>query len=398
MQISILKPLRLWSLLRQDSNTDLIKRSAPRGALSKLFLFGSMALSLMLPGFAYAGPNSQDNNHFQFAVVADTGYSATHIENAEEMFRDQLNHEKLAFVAHLGDIKGPQKCTQENRDAVRALFDSSKNPVVYTPGDNEWTDCSNLLERFSTPRSDPLAALEGVRNTFYRSEGNRSLGQKTIKLERQSDDNGYELYVENQLWSKGKIVFGTIHVPGSTDNCIQYNEDGSTEGTVDNCSAEKQAREVANLAWLEKIFELADEKQARGVVIFLHADMYFADEATPEELSAYYGSYLVALEDASKARPDMEILQFYGDEHDAKTFQPFGTENHLSDPGPIPWYRFTFSQDNFTAVETYGFPDTGWLRVTVDMSNPNPFSIQKGGVVNIGCVEANTICGNPQEP
>ena len=46
------------------------------------------------------------------------------------------------LVAHLGDIKsGSTLCNDEYFAFVRSQFDRFADPLVYTPGDDEWTDC-----------------------------------------------------------------------------------------------------------------------------------------------------------------------------------------------------------------------------------------------------------------
>ena len=45
-------------------------------------------------------------------------------------------------MLHVGDIhSGSQFCTESYDRTIADLWLGFKNPVVYTPGDNEWTDC-----------------------------------------------------------------------------------------------------------------------------------------------------------------------------------------------------------------------------------------------------------------
>ncbi len=51
----------------------------------------------------------------------------------------------MRLALHLGDIKsGSTTCTDARFAAALATFESFKDPVVYTPGDNEWTDCHRV--------------------------------------------------------------------------------------------------------------------------------------------------------------------------------------------------------------------------------------------------------------
>jgi len=51
------------------------------------------------------------------------------------------------------------------------LFERFRDPVVYTPGDNEWTDCHKKKE-FSS--GAPLNELAAVRGLFFANPATRS--------------------------------------------------------------------------------------------------------------------------------------------------------------------------------------------------------------------------------
>ena len=101
------------------------------------FLF-TLLLSMTLMSVAIA---DKEGKTFDFAVIGDTGYTKHAVSVVEKLFDTQLNKENLAFIVHVGDIGSVQRCTQAGLNIVKNMFQSSKNPVVYTPGDNEWTDC-----------------------------------------------------------------------------------------------------------------------------------------------------------------------------------------------------------------------------------------------------------------
>ena len=51
------------------------------------------------------------------------------------------------LVVHVGDIhSGKQFCTESYDRTIFGLWTAYKNPVIYTPGDNEWTDCNKAGE------------------------------------------------------------------------------------------------------------------------------------------------------------------------------------------------------------------------------------------------------------
>src|SRR4029077_2007355 len=53
----------------------------------------------------------------------------------------------VSLVLHVGDIhSGKQFCTFAYDQSIYDLFAAFQQPLVYTPGDNEWTDCHKTGE------------------------------------------------------------------------------------------------------------------------------------------------------------------------------------------------------------------------------------------------------------
>src|SRR5207247_1397707 len=139
------------------------------------------------------------------------------------LIADINNHKKVAFSAHMGDIKaGDTWCIGGNaKDLAGApnvyvnnltLFNTFQAPVVYMPGDNEWTDC----HRTNNGAYNPQERLTYTRSIFFGSS--QSLGQRTMTLTRQSSDPGFELYKENVMWRMGGVLFVGVNQPGSNNN------------------------------------------------------------------------------------------------------------------------------------------------------------------------------------
>src|SRR3954453_17073908 len=63
--------------------------------------------------------------------------------NATPAFIDTINADsKVDLVVHVGDIhSGTGHCSASYDQTVAGLWEAFKDPLVYTPGDNEWTDC-----------------------------------------------------------------------------------------------------------------------------------------------------------------------------------------------------------------------------------------------------------------
>jgi hypothetical protein len=280
-------------------------------------------------------------HRFDFGLVGDAPYTAEEEPKVDRMWAD-IDRRHLAFVAHDGDIKGGgTPCTDEVLLRERARLDRSLNPVVYVPGDNEWTDCHRT-------GGDPLERLRRLRELFF--QGSSSLGQRRLEVIRQSAD-----YPENVRWTHppaerpagyGRVTFLGLNVPGSNNNL----------GRTPEADAEYAARNAADLAWLREGFATA--VTSRAVVVVIQANPGF--ELAPERRTGY-NDLIGALEREAVAfgRP---VLVVHGDTHTFRIDRPLlgGTTGR-----PVV---------NLTRVETFGSPDVHWVRVGVDLRRANPFS------------------------
>src|SRR3712207_208337 len=97
---------------------------------------------------------------YAFAVIGDIPYGAPAAEAFPEVV-DRINAAPdVELVAHLGDIKsGSTLCSDEYFTFIRGQFDRFDDPLVYTPGDNEWTDC----HRTNNGGYNPLERLDTIR-------------------------------------------------------------------------------------------------------------------------------------------------------------------------------------------------------------------------------------------
>src|SRR5258705_8857643 len=142
------------------------------------------------------GDNGVKNFEFTFAVFGDQPYlpQATVGGQGVQVYPPpeyqamiaSVNAAKVDFAVHIGDIKaGATLCTNNVYTENLALFNSVAAPMVYLPGDNEWTDC----HRVSNGGYHATERLSFLRSTFFTS--NQSLGQTTMTLDRQSNTPGY---------------------------------------------------------------------------------------------------------------------------------------------------------------------------------------------------------------
>src|SRR5262249_39596211 len=96
------------------------------------------------PATAASSPNP---GALTLAVYGDAPYGTSPTDTAQFLatpaFINSINADpQVGLVAHVGDIhSGKQYCTQQYDESIANLWQQYKFPLVYTPGDNEWTDC-----------------------------------------------------------------------------------------------------------------------------------------------------------------------------------------------------------------------------------------------------------------
>jgi len=255
----------------------------------------SLMLASTLLGTSYA-------KELSFTAIGDQPYFSN------EAFRQLINrinqHPQSKFTIHVGDIKnGASVCSDETFLEVKKLFDGFEKPLVFTPGDNEWTDC----HRASNGSYQQLERLEKVRSIFFQ-EG-KSLGQQALRLENQSKlMPKHRSYIENQRWADQDVLFVTIHQVGSNNNL-----DHQVPGAI----AEHQARNAANMAWLNNSFQLAKNKKYAAVVIAMQSDIF--DPRVPKESGFKDFIQTISKLSASFKKP---VLLIQGDSHQYVVDQP----------------------------------------------------------------------------
>jgi hypothetical protein len=313
---------------------------------------GFLALLVALAGCASRPPHPEA---FSFAVTGDAPYDARE-EVAFDHMLAVMGTQPLAFVVHVGDFKsGGKPCTDELFADRRARLDRSRHALVFTPGDNDWTDC----RRESNGRMDPLERLARLRQLFFADEW--SLGRARMPLAKQdgcAERSGAACACpgipENRLWTKGGVVFATIHVVGSNDN----------RGFDAANDAEQRCRAAANRAWVERAVRLAEGAGQRGLVILTQANPWVKSR------DDVYGPLLAQVAAAGQrlAKP---VLFVHGDTHSHQVDRPF--RDGLGK-----------SVDNVVRLETFGSPIVGWARVTVDPNDARLFHIEAHPEPNAG--------------
>lgn len=269
------------------------------------------------------------------AVIGDTPYGADQTDPAtfDGLLSDIGADPRVRSVLHVGDIKnGSTRCDDAYFSQIAASFATSRDPLVYTPGDNEWTDC----HRTNNGGYDPYDRLDAIRDTFFAEPG-RSLGRRSVRLTSQEGPT-----VENARWVDARVVFSTVHVVGSNNGLAPWTGALETRENTARREAEVAARIDAAVAWIDATFDQAGSTDAPGVVVAMQADTF----ATLPVQSGFT-EIIERLEDRSAAF-DGDVLLLQGDTHRYLVDQPLA------------------EAPNLTRIVVEGETVDEWLRLTVD--------------------------------
>ena len=350
--------------------------------------------------------NVGSSNVLTLAVFGDAPYGTSPTDttqfDASPAFIASINDDpKVDLVLNVGDIhSGKQYCTEAYDRAVYELWKGFKDPLIYTPGDNEWSDCHKVAEGGGAYNSttqvidyvldasgdpvdyaagDPLANLELVRSIFFAEPGvslggrkKRVLSQAVVRDSCHQTDRDY---VENVIWEESNVLFVAINLPGGSNNDqdVWYGEpSASAEQT-----AEVEARTGADLRWLDKAFELATRTKAVGVVILAQADMWDPEKGADHQAGYEPFVQSVASHTLAFGKP---VLMLNGDSHDYLSHNPLAASDALAYVHP------GYDVPNFHRIVVHGSTlPFEWLRLTIDprahaLNGPDafgPFSWQR---------------------
>ena len=302
-----------------------------------------VALAALLPPLSAAQPASPP---FTFAALGCMPYAR--IPNADAAFARviaEINRHAPAFTVHLGDtMASDEKATDALLMKRRGDFDTFATALIYTPGDNEWTDTHSEKAGGYVPTE----RLARIRLMYFSEE--RSLGKKPIALITQRRDPTFSDFVENARWSHGGVIFATVHVVGSSNNHLP-----NVPGALD----EWRARDAANAAWIRAAFAAARETNAPGLALLFQAQPF----QTNRNAAGYrvgFELFLKTLEAEARAfaKP---VLLVHADEHRFRHEAGMRFENNSA---PLA---------NVTRLETFGAADMHAVLVTVDPASAQVF-------------------------
>ena len=284
---------------------------------------------------------------FEFIAIGDTAYRGESSIEAYHQLIALINKSEAAFSIHVGDIWGASMCIEERYVEIRNTFNTYVRPVIFTPGDNEWTDCN----RHPYGDWETATRLEVLREVFFKEA--MSLGEESMPLVRQSDVSPYPKFVENSRWLYNEVLFFTLNVPGSNNSVLL---------TSKSALLEAYERNQANIAWLRDSFRIATEQDLPAVVIAIHAEM-FAGAGINRVPSAY--AELVNELKIASSRFNKPILLVHGDAH------RFTLDRPLSEFGSKG-----LVYGNLMRLQVFGDPEVRAMRVRVDTETPWVFGFE----------------------
>jgi hypothetical protein len=353
-------------------------------------------------GIAGAGKDQGNDKTFEFTVGlwGDLPYSDVQAQTGVPNLIADMNNQDIAFSVHDGDLKAgsaipgsktPTTCsTVEPSIYSQALgyFNSLDKPAIFTPGDNDWTDCDRTING----PFNSLAQLQYERGFLFSTDD--SLGKHKLELEVETgprcqgttSQTGSPRFmtgcVENRRWTFHKVTFATLNVQGTCNNLCSSGA-GDPSGDV----PEYTARETADEAWLRATFDEARNEHSAGVMIIWQADPGFdtsgyqgAPKRDPKSLVEADGNAdgfhdILSLLRDETIEFEKPVVLVHGDSHYFMVDKPL-----LDSSGR--------RVENFNRVETFGdhtfgsshpewdTNDVHWVKALVDPMSRDVFAFQ----------------------
>ncbi|HLF85197.1 MAG TPA: metallophosphoesterase [Blastocatellia bacterium] len=318
----------------------------------KTWFLATILLVLVVVFLITRGPEAPTPNPpgaFSFAVLGDAPYFAWE-DLQYGLVLQSLDANDLSWVIDVGDIFW-RPCTDELYRKNLERFNGLRHPVIYTPGDNDWTDCWEPESGGFGPRD----RLDRVRQIFFNNP-TRSLGGTTLWLVSQAGREPFPEFVENARWAREGIVFATVHIVGSKNGLKPFPARTEADDTA------WRRRTDAAASWVRETFVEARSSNASAVVLSFHANAELEAPADHPDRQAFE-PFITAIEEEAErfARP---VLLTHGDGHEYTLDQPL--------------VRRTTGRrlENVTRLQVPGSPEVGWVRVVVTPGAENPFAFE----------------------
>lgn len=224
------------------------------------WMLAAAVASTALVSTAYAAP-------VKFVAYGDMPYFATDANDTtdEEILKRQIapivrREDDIRFVVHYGDSGRPENVCNDAwlREMRRFWVGQLTTQVFFTPGDNDWTDCDR--SSMPTPVSE-LSRLDAIREILF-SKPQVGIDPKWHYVRQAA-------FPENARWIVDGVQFATLHVVGTNN--------GRAEVLLDDPATALQlveARDLADVAWIDEAFAQAQQWNAGAVVFTVQADMF----------------------------------------------------------------------------------------------------------------------------
>jgi len=346
--------------------------------LTSTLVLAALTLALVPP--AAVAQTDDPMAPYTIGLWGDLPYSDIQATQGVPNLIADMNDSDIAFSVHDGDLKAgsgvagsstPSDCGDAMYVQGLAYLNALNKPAMFTPGDNDWTDC----DRPANGGFKSLERLDHERQLFFSTPF--SMGQTKLQQEVQSTpmcpgSSGPTRCVENRRWTFHNVVYATLNVQGSCNNLCDTDPD----------PAEFEGRNAAVIAWLRQTFDAAKASNASAVMLITQADPGF-DQSDPtraplrdarslaetDDQPDGYKDYLVALRAAviDFAKP---VVYVHGDSHYFRVDKPL-----LDETGR--------RLENFTRLETFGDNqangnnDVHWVKVLVDPASREVFAFQE---------------------
>src|SRR5262245_52602571 len=194
--------------------------------------------------FAFQGETNVEQGletaEYAIGLWGDLPYSDIQANVGVPNLIADMNDQDLAFTVHDGDLKAGSNSPCNDALYIQSLayLNALKAPAMFTPGDNDWTDC----DRPSNGGFNSLERLDHERQVFFSTPF--SLGQRRLRQEVQATPfclgvTGPVRCVENRRWTVRGVTYATLNVQGSCNNLCD----------TAPSPAEWAARNQADIAW-----------------------------------------------------------------------------------------------------------------------------------------------------
>jgi hypothetical protein len=362
-------------------------------------------------------PASAEHRGLTLAVYGDSPYGLSNTDTSQTALTPALigsinADPDVSLVMHAGDIhSGKQFCTVDYDRTIASLWTGFADPLVYTPGDNEWSDCHktgegggklnpatgviDFVPAGGFAQGNPADNLALVRSTFFSRPG-ATLGSGRLRVTSQAAafDRRFPAdrqFVENVRWKQQDVVFATVNIPGGSNNDTDtwYGTPAKSQAQLDDIAQ----RTAADLRWLDAAFRYARSERARAVVVMEQADMWDLDGNVASHIAEY--EPFVADLAANTNAFGGPVLLINGDSHKYRSDNPYSltapcvtesavgevpcTENLGLHPGydvpnfhrivvhgstsPLEWIKLSVSDERKPVPGANSFGPFSWTRV-----------------------------------